>query len=86
MPFKIPGFDPLDYCHRPIIITNPQSLLGGAVVRLKVHPERSGDDVVDEDIILFWGEQKRIITGSDVLGRLLSGITQNQNTLFRRVE
>jgi hypothetical protein len=33
-----------------------------------------GDDVVDNDLILVWGEQKRIITGADLLGRLLRGI------------
>jgi metal transporter CNNM len=26
-------------------------------------------------LILIWGEQKRIITGSDILGRLLRGIS-----------
>jgi metal transporter CNNM len=36
------------------------------------HPE---DDVIDNDLILIWGEQKRIITGSDILGRLLRGIS-----------
>jgi len=35
---------------------------------LKVVPERPGDD---NDLILVWGSQRRIITGSDLLGRLL---------------
>ena len=38
------------------------------------------DDVVDEDIILLWSDQKIVITGSDILGRLLRGIMQNKNT------
>ena len=30
---------------------------------------------MEHDVILLWGEkQKRIITGSDILGRLLRGI------------
>ncbi len=41
---------------------------------MKVAPERPGDDVIDHDLILVWGAQKRIITGSDLLGRLLRGI------------
>ena len=41
---------------------------------MKVAPERPGDDVIDNDMILVWGAQKRIITGSDLLGRLLRGI------------
>ena len=36
------------------------------------------NDVVDEDFILLWGEQKRVITGSDILGRLLRGITYRE--------
>jgi hypothetical protein len=30
--------------------------------------------VIDEDIILLWGETKRVITGADILGRLMRGI------------
>jgi hypothetical protein len=45
--------------------------------RLTVRPERPGDDVIDEDLILVWTpEDKRIITGADILGRLLRGITR----------
>jgi metal transporter CNNM len=41
---------------------------------MKVKPDRPEDDVIDNDLILVWGEQKRIITGADLLGRLLRGI------------
>jgi metal transporter CNNM len=41
---------------------------------LTVSPERPDDDVIDNDLILVWGVQKRIITGADLLGRLLRGI------------
>jgi hypothetical protein len=41
---------------------------------MKVVQESSEDDVIENDLILFWGPQKRIITGSDLLGRLLRGI------------
>jgi hypothetical protein len=38
-------------------------------------PVLSEDDVIiDNDLILVWGDQKRIITGSDLLGRLSRGI------------
>jgi len=44
-------------------------------LRLKSHPQRAGRDVIDRDIILVWGkEEKRVITGADILGRLLRGI------------
>jgi len=39
-----------------------------------VDPEHIEDDVIDEDIILVWGAERRIITGADILGRLLRGI------------
>ena len=32
-------------------------------------------DIIDQDVILIWGqEEKRVITGADILGRLLKGI------------
>jgi hypothetical protein len=66
--------NPYVYCHRPIIVTDPGSLLGKVLSRLRVHPVSDVDDVIDEDLILIWSEDKRVITGSDILGRLLRGI------------
>ena len=55
--------------------------LGEVIGRMRVVPERPGDDVIDHDLILVWSEQKRIITGSDLLGRLLRNIaTVEQHT------
>jgi hypothetical protein len=72
-------FDELDvnpntYWHRPIVIRDPKARLGDVVPLLKVVPESSDDDVIDNDLILVWHKQRRIITGSDLLGRLLRGI------------
>ena len=83
--FGEPHFNPLLYCHRPIIVKDERATLGKVIPTLKVQPERSGDDVIDKDIILFWGSQKRIITGSDILGRLMRGIVQNQDTNFKKI-
>ena len=83
--FQGPRFNPLLYCHRPIIVRDEHATLGEVIPKLKVHPERSDDDVIDDDIILFWGQEKRIITGSDILGRLLRGIVQQQEMGFRRL-
>ena len=41
---------------------------------MKIQPEHAEYDVIDNDLILIWGTQKRIITGADLLGRLLRGI------------
>ena len=32
--------------------------------------------MIDRDLILFWGQERRIITGADLLGRLLRGIAR----------
>ena len=76
--FNYSGFNPYMHCHRPIIVRNKRTRLGEIIPSLKVHPERSDDDVIDKDIILFWGDEKRVITGSDILGRLLRGIVYNE--------
>jgi hypothetical protein len=66
--------NPNVYCHRPIVVTDPSTLLGKVLSKLKVHPESTVDDVIDDDLILLWSEEKRVITGADILGRLLRGI------------
>ena len=77
-------FNPYRYCHRPIIVKEAHMPLGAIILRLKVHPTRADDDVVDEDIILYWGETKRIITGSDILGRLLRGIVKQEKMHYEK--
>ena len=72
-------FDELDinpntYWHRPIIVRDPKARLGDVIGLMKVVPEEPGDDVIEHDLILVWHKQRRIITGSDLLGRLLRGI------------
>lgn len=66
---------PLAYCHKPVVITDAGITLGEIIQQLQVQPEKPGDDVIDKDIVLIWGEPtRRIITGADILGRLLRGI------------
>ena len=60
--------------HRPVIVRDMQVRLGDVIGHLKVVQEWPDDDVIDNDLILVWGSQRRIITGSDLLGRLLRGI------------
>jgi metal transporter CNNM len=66
--------DPTTYWHRPIVVRDLQTKLGEVIGNMRVAPERPGDDVIDNDLILVWGAQKRIITGADLLGRLLRDI------------
>jgi hypothetical protein len=66
---------PYAFCHRPIIIKDAYTKLGNVIWRLKVKPEAAEDDVIDNDVVLVWSNEKRvIITGADILGRLMRGI------------
>lgn len=71
--------DPLEFTHRPIVVTNPETPLDEVLTRLVVEAESFDDQLVDREVILYWGERsKRIITGPDLLGRLLHGIAQRR--------
>jgi metal transporter CNNM len=72
--FEFSSFDPMAHCHRPMIVSNMDSTLGDILPGFQVDAEHNEDDVIDEDIILLWGRERRIITGADILGRLLRGI------------
>jgi hypothetical protein len=60
---------PEPYWHRPIVITGMSARLRDVIGLNKMKPEHTEDDVIDQDLILVWGKQKRIITGTDLLGR-----------------
>ncbi|MCK5508340.1 MAG: DUF21 domain-containing protein [Desulfobacterales bacterium] len=77
--FKGSQFNPYTYCHRPIIVKDINLPLKKVIWQLKVYPQNSGDDVIDHDIILLWSTEKRVITGADILGRLLRGIVTRKN-------
>ena len=84
------SFNPYVYCHRPIIVKDPGTLLGNVLSSLKVYPKSDVDDVIDNDLILIWSKEKRVITGADILGRLLRGIVlrdilQNFESTFKPV-
>ncbi|MDO8844436.1 DUF21 domain-containing protein [Methylicorpusculum sp.] len=69
--------DPQAFCHHPLVVTDSTRPLGHVLQRLTIRSEKPGDDVIDEDLILVWEDnQRRIITGSDLLGRLLRKIAQ----------
>jgi metal transporter CNNM len=69
--------DPYDYCHRPIVTLDPDAPLGELIFQLKINEKdnKHHDGVITDDVILLWGEQKKIITGGDILGRLLKGVS-----------
>ena len=84
--FERNEFNLLKFCHRPIVIKDSKTYLGEVMARLKVYPQRLEDDVIDEDIIVLWSDEKRVITGADILGRLLRGIAQQENNVYRKIK
>ncbi len=72
---------PESYWHRPIVVTDPRTKLGEVIGLMKVKPEYPEDDVVDNDLILVWAKQQRIITGADLFGRLLRGIAAKEGSI-----
>ncbi|MEN8259701.1 MAG: CNNM domain-containing protein [Pseudomonadota bacterium] len=69
-------FNPKAHFHRPVIVKNPKTHLGDVMRRLHAEPGRNGHEIIDKDIILLWGDHRRIITGSDILARLMRGIAE----------
>jgi metal transporter CNNM len=60
----------------PIVVADPETPLGGLINQFWIVPDSPRDDVIDHDVILVWAGQRRIITGADLLGRLLRGIAK----------
>jgi len=63
------------YCHSPIIYENIEITIGAIIERLRADIIDSSDKPLKKDVALIWTtDYKRIITGADLLGRLLKGI------------
>ena len=83
--FEAAAPKPEAYWHRPIVVSDPATRLGEVIGRMRVDAEHPGDDVVDHDLILVWTPQeRRIITGADLLGRLLRGIATREGESTRK--
>lgn len=65
------------HCHRPIIVTSTEIHLDAVLGDFVVEADHKDDNIVDNDVVLYWTpDQKRIITGADIFGRLLKGIAK----------
>jgi metal transporter CNNM len=78
--FNPDGFRPLLHCHRPILVRHAGTRLGSVLPSFEARPGDGEGEVVDRDIILLWDEEghRRVITGADILGRLLRGIARSE--------
>lgn len=70
---------PAAFCHRPIVVRDTTTRLGQVMGNLRVSPQSIRNKVIDDDMILVWGKTKRIITGADILGYLLNGVSSPSN-------
>lgn len=79
--FEPKELNPRDYWHKPIVVTDSNKTLGEVLSELRVRAEHEEDDVIDDDLILVWtSATHRVITGSDLLGRVLRGVVKSQAT------
>lgn len=77
-----PETDVYRHCHRPVVTSNPEDTLDDVLDQLVVEAEHGQDLVIDHDVVLFWTpEVRRIVTGPDILGRLLQGIVRRVQTV-----
>ncbi len=68
------------FSHKPIMITDKEATLEDVIRGFRVKPEHAEDDVIDDDVALVNIPDRplRIITGADILGRLLRGIVTHE--------
>ena len=72
--FDEPGFDAYRYCHRPVVIRDPKRTLDEVILKMRLTQPGIADEVIDKDLVLLWADERRVVTGADILGRLLEGI------------
>ncbi|WP_448547519.1 DUF21 domain-containing protein [Thalassotalea fusca] len=74
--FEPETFEPYNFCHRPVVLLDENTSLNEAILNIKVKRsiDKNFDGVIEHDMLLVWGENKRIITAADIFGRLLKGM------------
>ena len=73
------GADIYRFCYRPIVTNDPNSTLDSVLGSFVVEADDQTDNVVDQDVVIFWSEgEKRILTGADIFGHLLRGIAKRE--------
>lgn len=77
------SIDLYHFCHRPLIIQDENTTLDDVISHLKIQDARISihEGVIDFDAVLVWTSSPRIITGADILGRLLKGIQAEAQVL-----
>ena len=66
--------DPLQFCHQPVIVRSRATPMGSVLSQLRYAVPGLPDKGIEQDVILLWADTRRVITGSDILGRLMEGL------------
>jgi CBS domain containing-hemolysin-like protein len=71
--------DPADFCHEPLVVTNPKTKLEAVLSSLQLRSRQPGSKPLHPDLVLLWtASDKRILTGVDLLENLLRGISTGE--------
>ena len=70
--------DPRRFCHRPIVVRDATTTVESALQALYRDSRSSVKDLIDRDVVLLWGQDRRIVTGADLFGQLLRGIAHRE--------
>jgi metal transporter CNNM len=69
------GINISDFCHKPLVIKDSKTKLDMLIKSLRSEVNIRTDEPIEKDVVLFWtNDVKKIVTGADILGRLLKGI------------
>jgi hypothetical protein len=75
------------HCHRPYVFVDSDANLSEIATKFKVESVEIEDDIIQNDIVLLWNDKhKKIITGTDLLGRLFRGIVKKSKQLDLKLE
>ena len=69
--------DPLAYCHGPIVLRKVSTRLGQVLGEFQLATRRTRQHMFDHDLLLVWGQDKRVITGADIVSYLPRGVTRS---------
>lgn len=67
--------DPNRFCHRPVVVRSRTTQLGSVLSQLQYSVSTQLGQEAERDVILLWDDTRRVITGADILGRLMEGVT-----------
>lgn len=73
--FSEPGNCMDEFLTTPMVVNDRSTNLGRVIKDFRRQMDQHDDKPVDKDVVLLWtSDTRRIITGADILGRLLKGI------------